>query len=141
MAAEVSVRELAPNRDSAPSQTRETSPAAELFQKAHARMMVLQRLDEQLSQLLAQRRQLQQELLTLQERINDEFERVMNAARDFPAKLLTQIVNQGKDGHASAPAVASAPVIASAPAPEPPSRPGIAPAWLRPAPQPVRAGE
>jgi TolA-binding protein len=60
------------------TQASASSPAAELFQKAHARMVGLRRLDEQMLQLLDQRQKLRQELYHLQQQINAEFERVMN---------------------------------------------------------------
>lgn len=71
------------------------SPAAELFQKAHGRIILLQRLDEQIAQLLEQRRKIQQELAGLQGQINEEFSRVMSAAKELPGKLLTQLAQQG----------------------------------------------
>jgi hypothetical protein len=70
---------------------RETSPAVSLFQKAHSRMTSLQRIDEQLTALLEQRRKIQDELKTIQTLINEEFERVMRAAGEMPNKVLSQI--------------------------------------------------
>ena len=85
---------------------RETSPAVSLFQKAHSRMTSLQRVDEQLTSLLEQRRKIQDELRTIQSLINEEFERVMRTAGDLPNRVLSQIAdsangasNGGANGH------------------------------------------
>ncbi len=83
------------NNDAA---SRETSPAVSLFQKAHSRMTSLQRLDEQLTGLLEQRRKIQDELRTIQSLINEEFERVMRQAGDLPSRVLSQIAESNKDG-------------------------------------------
>jgi hypothetical protein len=84
--------------DSAAS--RETSPAVSLFQKAHSRMTSLQRIDEQLTALLEQRRKIQDELRTIQSLINEEFERVMRAAGEMPNKVLSQIAEAARgNGH------------------------------------------
>ena len=72
---------------------RETSPVVAMFQKAHGRMVMLQRLDEQLTGLLDQRRKIQDELRQVQYQINDEFDRVMKQADEAPAKLLSQIAD------------------------------------------------
>jgi hypothetical protein len=67
-----------------------TSPTVALFQKAHAKMITLQRVDEQLGGLLDQRRKLQDELRGVQALINEEFDRVMQDAQDAPARMLAQ---------------------------------------------------
>lgn len=67
-----------------------TSPTVALFQKAHAKMITLQRVDEQLGGLLEQRRKLQDELRGVQALINEEFDRVMQDAQDAPARMLAQ---------------------------------------------------
>jgi hypothetical protein len=79
--------------------SRETSPAVSLFQKAHSRMTSLQRIDEQLTALLEQRRKIQDELRTIQSLINEEFERVMRAAGDLPNKVLSQIAESAGVGN------------------------------------------
>jgi hypothetical protein len=53
-----------------------------LFQKAHAKMVTLQRVDEQLVTLSDQRRKLKEELRALQTQINDEFNRLVLTAED-----------------------------------------------------------
>jgi uncharacterized protein involved in exopolysaccharide biosynthesis len=70
------------------------SPVVTLFQKAHGRMVMLQRVDEQLAGLLDQRRKIQDELRSVQTQINEEFDRVMKQADAAPARLLSQIAEQ-----------------------------------------------
>ena len=86
----------------ADSISRETSPAVALFQKAHGRIIALQRLDEQVVALVEQRRKIQDELRTIQALINEEFERVMKVAGDLPSRMLSQIAEaagKGENGH------------------------------------------
>jgi hypothetical protein len=59
--------------------TSEGSPVR-LFQNAHGRMVMLQRLDAQLSAVLEQRQRLQAELAEIQAQINDEFDRISREA-------------------------------------------------------------
>ena len=74
------------------------SPAVGLFQKAHGKMAMLQRLDAQLGSLLEQRRKIQDELSTIQNQINDEFDRVMRQAEETPARILTEIADSARNG-------------------------------------------
>ena len=74
------------------------SPAVGLFQKAHGKMVMLQRLDAQLASLLEQRRKIQDELSSVQASINDEFDRVMRAAEETPARILSEIA-EGASGN------------------------------------------
>src|SRR3954468_17010814 len=92
---------MANDVNAAAAASRETSPAVSLFQKAHSRMTSLQRLDEQLTGLLEQRRKIQDELRTIQSLINEEFERVMKQAGDMPNKVLSQIADGNGHGHTS----------------------------------------
>ena len=78
------------------------SPAVGLFQKAHGKMVMLQRLDAQLSSLLEQRRKIQDELSSVQNQINDEFDRVMRQAEETPARILTEIAENSRNGAAPA---------------------------------------
>ena len=66
------------------------SAATALFQKAHAKMVTMQRVDEQLAALLEQRRKLQDELRCCQLQINEEFERIMHAAREGEERFHAQ---------------------------------------------------
>jgi hypothetical protein len=76
------------------------SPAVGLFQKAHGKMVMLQRLDAQLHSLLEQRRKIQDELSSVQGQINDEFDRVMRQAEEMPARILSEIA---EGAHSAAP--------------------------------------
>ena len=78
--------------------TNGASPVVSLFQKAHGRMVMLQRVDEQLAGLLDQRRKIQEELRQVQSQINEEFDRVMKQADAAPARLLSQIAEQVEAG-------------------------------------------
>ena len=79
------------------------SPAVGLFQKAHGKMVMLQRLDAQLSTLLEQRRKIQDELSSVQNQINDEFDRVMRQAEETPARILSEIADTARNGSAPRP--------------------------------------
>ena len=78
------------------------SPAVGLFQKAHGKMVMPQRLDAQLASLLEQRRKIQDELSSVQSQINDEFDRVMRQAEETPARILTEIAENSRNGSAPA---------------------------------------
>src|SRR5207237_9515135 len=76
------------------------SPAVGLFQKAHGKMVMLQRLDAQLASLLEQRRRIQEELTSTQSQINDEFDRVMRQVEEAPARILSEIAESVRSGGA-----------------------------------------
>src|SRR5215212_11453556 len=84
--------------------TQGNSPAVGLFQKAHGKMVMLQRLDAQLGSLLEQRRKIQDELSSVQNQINDEFDRVMRQAEETPARILTEIAETSRNGAPARPA-------------------------------------
>ena len=67
----------------------DSTSAVKLFQTAHGRMVMLQRLDAQLSVVLEQRQKLQSELAALQDEINNEFDRVARSAEDTLATIMT----------------------------------------------------
>src|SRR5438067_11671119 len=73
-----------------------TSPTVALFQKAHAKLVTLQRVDEQLGGLLEQRRKLQDELRGVQALINEEFDRVMKDSQEAPARMIAQFNDPGR---------------------------------------------
>ena len=79
------------------------SPAVGLFQKAHGKMVMLQRLDAQLASLLEQRRRIQEELTSTQSQINDEFDRVMRQAEEAPARILSEIADSVRNGGGARP--------------------------------------
>ncbi len=76
--------------------TEATSPAVALFQKVHGKMVMLQRLDNQLHGLLEQRRKVQQEIQGLQGQINEEIDRQLRQADELPARILTEIADIGR---------------------------------------------
>ena len=55
------------------------SQSVQLFQRAHQKMVILQRVEEQVQQLLGQRRSIQDELRGIQVQINEEFDRLLRA--------------------------------------------------------------
>jgi len=64
---------------------------ASIFQKAYARAVALQRMDEQISALLEQRQRLENEFREAQAEVNDECERMLKSASIAPAKILAQL--------------------------------------------------
>jgi hypothetical protein len=74
----------------------EAAPWVQLFQKAHQKIVLLERLDEQMLQMLSRREELQDELRGIQANINDEFNQRIKSTGDSPAKLLAAIVDPDK---------------------------------------------
>lgn len=64
---------------------------ATIFQKAYARAVALQRMDEQIAAMLEQRQKLEQEFRDAQAEVNVECERMLKNASIAPAKLLAQM--------------------------------------------------
>src|ERR1700709_2645192 len=56
----------------------DAAPYVQLFQKAHQKIVTLERLDEQLQQILSKRNELQDELRSIQAQINEEFDQRIN---------------------------------------------------------------
>jgi hypothetical protein len=54
--------------------TGDAAPYVQLFQKAHQRIVMLERLDEQVQQILQKRQELQDELRSIQAQLNEEFD-------------------------------------------------------------------
>lgn len=73
------------------SATQVSSQAATLFQKAHGKIVMLQRLDAQLASLLEQRKRLQDDLASVRGSINDEFDRLMRQSDEAPNRILAEI--------------------------------------------------
>jgi hypothetical protein len=90
MANDSALANAAANVNSSSNSGGAPTPAAALFQKAHTKMVTLQRLDEQLASMLEQRQKLQDELRCVQLQINEEFERVMHAAREGGERFMSQ---------------------------------------------------
>jgi chaperonin cofactor prefoldin len=59
---------------------KDQSPVAAIFQKTHAKMMTLARIEEQFASLAAQRSKLQEELRSLQSEINSELDRAVDGS-------------------------------------------------------------
>ncbi|HYO08205.1 MAG TPA: hypothetical protein VER17_04475 [Tepidisphaeraceae bacterium] len=74
---------------------REASTLAAIFQKAYARAVALQRLDEQISALLDQRQKLESDFREAQAEVNQECERMLTCSSIAPAKLLAQLAESG----------------------------------------------
>ena len=72
---------------------REASTLAAIFQKAYARAVALQRLDEQISALLDQRQKLETDFRDAQAEVNEECERMLSCSSIAPAKLLAQMID------------------------------------------------
>jgi hypothetical protein len=68
------------------------TPAVLLFQKAHQKIALLARLDEQVVQILNRRRQLQEELRLVQQEINGEFDRLIRLVDDAPPAVRAHVV-------------------------------------------------
>ena len=79
---------------------REASTLAAIFQKAYARAVALQRLDEQIAALLDQRQKLEVDFRDAQSEVNQECERMLTQSSIAPAKLLAQLAehSQAVDG-------------------------------------------
>jgi hypothetical protein len=70
---------------------REASILAAAFQKAYARAVALQRLDEQLTALIEQRQKLEADFREAQIEVNDECERMLKNSHIAPARMLAQL--------------------------------------------------
>ena len=68
---------------------------ASIFQKAYARAVALQRMDEQIGALLEQRQRLENEFREAQAEVNEECERMLRSASIAPAKILAQLAEAG----------------------------------------------
>lgn len=69
----------------------DAAPYVLLFQKAHQKIVMLERLEEQLVQLLTRRQELQDELREVQTQINSELEQRLKGSPDAPARVLGAI--------------------------------------------------
>ncbi|MGB7160591.1 MAG: hypothetical protein WBD40_21175 [Tepidisphaeraceae bacterium] len=69
------------------SSTIDVSPTVALFQKAHASLVTLQRVDEQIAGLAEKRRKIQAELREAQSLLNEEIDRAATPADEATMKL------------------------------------------------------
>jgi hypothetical protein len=63
----------------AAASSKENAQSVQLFQRAHQKMVMLQRVEDQMQQLLNQRRSIQDELRGIQVQINEEFDKLLRA--------------------------------------------------------------
>jgi hypothetical protein len=90
--------------------TADVSPWVQLFQKAHQKITLLERLDEQVIQIFTKRQELHDELRELQTQINEEFNQRIKLAGEPPARLLSAIAS-GAAHHSDGPAKPTAPIL------------------------------
>ena len=74
-----------------PAAAGDGAPYVQLFQKAHQKIVLLERLEEQLAQLIAKRQDLQEELRLVQRNINEELETRINLNGESPARILNNV--------------------------------------------------
>ncbi len=65
----------------------DVSPTVALFQKTHASLVTLQRLDDQIAQLAEKRRKIQCELREAQAMLNEEIDRAATPADEVSMKI------------------------------------------------------
>src|SRR4051812_12655214 len=78
-------------RMSTEAMPREAAHLAAIFQKAYARAVSLQRMDEQIAGLLEQRQKLESEFREVQDELNVECERMLKSTSVTAANLLAQM--------------------------------------------------
>jgi hypothetical protein len=83
--------------------TGDGAPYVQLFQKAHQKIVLLERLEEQLAQLLTKRQDLQEELRIVQRHINEELETRINSNGESPTRILNNVAAAGAGGKAQIP--------------------------------------
>jgi hypothetical protein len=72
----------------------------QLFQKAHQRIVMLERLDEQVQQILTKRQELQDELRSIQSQLNEEFDSRIKATEqvETPSRPVVTIASDARRG-------------------------------------------
>jgi len=66
---------------------------AAMFQKAYAQAVMIQGIDEQINNMLEQRERLEEEIHEIQSQLNDEFERMLAAAKRARLRLRAQLTH------------------------------------------------
>jgi hypothetical protein len=75
----------------------DAAPYVQLFQKAHQRIVMLERLEEQVQQILSKRQELQDELRSIQAQLNEEFDsRIRMAPAGMPAEMRPAVTLAGR---------------------------------------------
>jgi hypothetical protein len=68
----------------------DSAPYVQLFQKAHQKIVMLERLEEQFQQIITKRQELQDELRSIQSQLNEEFEsRIKTAGESHMRPVVT----------------------------------------------------
>ncbi|HEV2295815.1 MAG TPA: hypothetical protein VGR35_18345 [Tepidisphaeraceae bacterium] len=80
----------------------DVSPTVALFQKAHANLVQLQRLDDQIAQLAEKRRKIQAELREAQSMLNEEIDRAATPADGASMKVAAANARRRINGEAMA---------------------------------------
>jgi hypothetical protein len=74
-----------------PTAPRRAPFLAAAFQKAYAQAVMIQGIDEQIANMLEQRERLEEEIHEIQSQLNDEFERMLAAAKRARLRLRAQL--------------------------------------------------
>ena len=75
----------------------DAAPYVQLFQRAHQKIVTLERLEEQVMQLLHRRTELQDELRGIQAQINAELESRLKNSDEPPTRVLSAIANSSRN--------------------------------------------
>jgi chaperonin cofactor prefoldin len=78
---------------------REAAHLAAIFQKAYAKAVSLQRMDEQVAGLLEQRQKLELEFREVQDELNVECERMLKSTSVTASNLLAQMAESNGEDH------------------------------------------
>jgi len=77
----------------------DAAPYVQLFQRAHQKIVMLERLDEQVQQILTKRQEMQDELRSIQAQLNEEFDsRIRAVNSDGGVRPLVTISPEAKRG-------------------------------------------
>jgi hypothetical protein len=98
---------------------KEVSPTVALFQKAHASLVTLQRIDEQLISLAERRRKVQVELRDAQTQLNEEMDRAAAMPQEMTSPQVTVTVPRPKRPEGAASPLGFGPRSVSPPAVNP----------------------
>jgi TolA-binding protein len=91
--------------------TGDGAPYVQLFQKAHQKIVLLERLEEQLAQMIAKRQDLQEELRIVQRHINEELEQRINVNGESPARILNNVAGSAARSTSPSAQSVAAPVV------------------------------
>jgi len=80
-------KELSMSDEMKSSLASDASPTVALFQKTHASLVTLQRVDEQIAVLAEKRRKIQAELREVQSQLNEEIDRAASMPEEASIKM------------------------------------------------------